>query len=290
MMNQIRLFDYSKYFNFKMLLSIGALVFLFGCASVQLPPEIEAELNPAQLVTPAAPALPTATAVYIPEVPAPAAAESSEVSSYPEPAAEGADSAYPAAEAEIDVDAVLEETSLVAEAITKIDPDTLVPAAEQSEATYLELGWPDLVPADFSADAIYAKYQEELSQYQDGDPQAQEVFQKMQEEFNNAPTNDELNGKLVRVPGFITPLDYSSDTVTEFLLVPYFGACIHVPPPPVNQTVFVSTGAEDGIALEDTFAPIWVMGVLATESTTTELAMAGYTITDAKIELYSYEQ
>ena len=58
----------------------------------------------------------------------------------------------------------------------------------------------------------------------------------------NAPVNTELDGKQVKIPGFIVPLDVAKDgTVSEFFLVPYFGACIHVPPPPPNQIVYVTT-------------------------------------------------
>ena len=47
---------------------------------------------------------------------------------------------------------------------------------------------------------------------------------------------EEYNGKQVKLPGFVVPLEYSDKgRVKEFLLVPYFGACIHYPPPPPNQ-------------------------------------------------------
>ncbi|MFK7875456.1 MAG: DUF3299 domain-containing protein, partial [Paracoccaceae bacterium] len=48
------------------------------------------------------------------------------------------------------------------------------------------------------------------------------------------------NGKIVRLPGFIVPIDYSGTGVVAFILVPFVGACVHVPPPPANQLVFVT--------------------------------------------------
>lgn len=48
-----------------------------------------------------------------------------------------------------------------------------------------------------------------------------------------------LDRKTVAIPGFMVPLEDDADQVTEFLLVPFAGACIHVPPPPPNQMVFV---------------------------------------------------
>lgn len=313
MINLFNLSDNLK--QIQLFFVFSAFMLLFGCSTPDFS-ELEAEINAAALVTPAAPALPTDTTAQNPDAVAESGIElnvepavESELSAYPEPVAEGgypepvaevADGAYPAVETENVTEPVVEaapdtvadeaDAGQTAQLVTDLNPAAVAPAADQSSAASLELEWADLIPADFSADAIYEKYQEELSKYPDGDPKAQEVYTQMQEEFNNAPTNEELNGKLVRVPGFITALDYSADTVTEFLLVPYFGACIHVPPPPVNQTVFVTTDIADGIAIEDTFAPIWVVGVLQTESTSTELATAGYTIIDAKIETYSDQQ
>ncbi len=65
------------------------------------------------------------------------------------------------------------------------------------------------------------------------------------QDFN---VNKSLEGATVRLPGFIVPLEaVKSGDVSEFLLVPYFGSCIHVPPPPPNQIVYVHTGKRSGI-------------------------------------------
>lgn len=49
-----------------------------------------------------------------------------------------------------------------------------------------------------------------------------------------------LNGKAVKIPGFMVPLDdMEYESVGRFLLVPDPQACIHVPPPPANQMIFV---------------------------------------------------
>ena len=52
-----------------------------------------------------------------------------------------------------------------------------------------------------------------------------------------------LNGAQVRIPGYVLPLEFEGTRVREFLLVPYVGACIHVPAPPPNQMVFVRTAS-----------------------------------------------
>ncbi|MCP4358345.1 MAG: DUF3299 domain-containing protein [Chloroflexi bacterium] len=175
-----------------------------------------------------------------------------------------------------------------------VPPPTEEPVATEeptpfvlNDIIYQEIMWDGLVPTDFTPDAIMAKYQDQLAQFEDGSKDAVAVYEKMQEEFNDAPVNEALNETFVRIPGFIAPLEYTDNIITEFLLVPYFGACIHTPPPPANQTVLVVTDDGQGIKPEDAYNPIWVMGKLTTDGTTTELAQAGYFIQDAVIEPYT---
>ncbi len=155
------------------------------------------------------------------------------------------------------------------------------------DVVYREIMWDGLIPVDFTAESIMAKYAEQLAEIEDGSPAASELYSKMQAEFSTAPVNEVLDDTLVRIPGFIAPLNYADQLITEFLLVPYFGACIHVPPPPANQTVLVKAAAGQGIKAEDSYNPVWVMGKLTVEGTTTELATAGYYIQDALLEPYA---
>ena len=83
-------------------------------------------------------------------------------------------------------------------------------------------------------------------------------------------TNPELNGASVKIPGYLLPLEFSDNLVTEFLLVPYVGACIHTPPPPPNQIVHVNS--EFGVVSNDLYAPVWVEGVMKTESLSATLS------------------
>ena len=95
---------------------------------------------------------------------------------------------------------------------------------------------------------------------------------------------EELDGKLVRVPGFVLPFEYSaSGKISEFLLVPYFGACIHTPPPPPNQMVYVT--AENPVALGQQWEAIWAIGVLRTKKHLNEIGDAAYTL-----EIQSWEK
>ena len=92
----------------------------------------------------------------------------------------------------------------------------------------------------------------------------------------------ELDGKRVRIGGYIVPLDFEATRVTEFLLVPFVGACIHVPPPPANQIIYVK--AERGFDVQGTFDPVWVTGILKVTTEFTGLAEAGYRIEAERVE------
>jgi hypothetical protein len=92
------------------------------------------------------------------------------------------------------------------------------------------------------------------------------------------------NGKLVRIPGYLVPLEYEGSGVTAALLVPYVGACVHVPPPPPNQLVYVTTGDPyESIGL---FEPVYVTGMFGTAATATQLAEVGYALSADLIESY----
>jgi hypothetical protein len=101
-----------------------------------------------------------------------------------------------------------------------------------------------------------------------------------------------LDGQSVRIPGYLLPLDFSDEKVTEFLLVPTIGACIHVPPPPANQMVHVRYG--EGFAAAGLYEPVWVEGILKTESMSTDLSLvdgsaevaSSYTLQAAAVSLY----
>ena len=93
---------------------------------------------------------------------------------------------------------------------------------------------------------------------------------------DGAPVVEALNDKVVRLPGFVVPVEFDGTNVSEFLLVPYFGACIHTPPPPANQIVYVKS--EKGVAVQGLFAAVNVTGKLKTLQTSSELAEAGYTM------------
>jgi hypothetical protein len=112
------------------------------------------------------------------------------------------------------------------------------------------------------------------------------LYQTIQKEMTKAPLNEKLNEQWIKLPGFIAPIKHKGTLITEFLLVPYFGACIHVPPPPVNQIVLVKTAQGHGIETNDAFKPVWVMGQIHVQRKKTEVGEAGYRISEATIAPY----
>ena len=95
-----------------------------------------------------------------------------------------------------------------------------------------------------------------------------------------------LAGKLVKIPGFTVPLEDWASSAAEFLLVPYVGACIHTPPPPPNQLVYIEM--EDGKRAKlDGWNPVWVEGVLEIEITESVYGDVGFTLTGQRV--YPYE-
>jgi hypothetical protein len=97
-----------------------------------------------------------------------------------------------------------------------------------------------------------------------------------------APVVEALDGQRVKLGGYVVPLDFDATKVKEFLLVPFVGACIHVPPPPANQIVYVKSDA--GFEVKGSFDPVWVTGRLRAAHTSTGLAETGYAIDAERVE------
>jgi hypothetical protein len=106
--------------------------------------------------------------------------------------------------------------------------------------------------------------------------------------------NKELNGQRVRMGGYLLPLEVSGTEVIEFLLVPYVGACIHVPPPPPNQIIYVKAEKGVGYKSRNQFDTVLVTGVISARSIVKDLFLKdgsadiniGYSIKASRIEPY----
>jgi len=165
----------------------------------------------------------------------------------------------------------------------KSPPKTPVPDAEPDAGSITELDWDALIPAEWRPDKIMEEYN--VDELADDDPRAQELWDKLQALWKQAPVVEALNGKRVRLPGFVVPVDWDAEKIGEFLLVPYYGACIHVPPPPANQTVHV-IAAKGREYSGDLFDTVWVTGTLRIEHYSGEMAEAGYRLEATAVEPY----
>jgi hypothetical protein len=95
-----------------------------------------------------------------------------------------------------------------------------------------------------------------------------------------------LDGKVVRIPGFVVPLDDFQEDGAEFLLVPYYGACVHSPPPPPNQIVMVEMEGKKSIKM-NLFDAVWMSGKLKIASVESPYGTVGYQLVGLKVEPYS---
>lgn len=187
---------------------------------------------------------------------------------------------------------------LVAACSGPVEPDA-EPAVEPPRTIY----WEELLPEGEieEIDRLFGEYFASLDN-QLQSQQAQSLFGVAEGEgaYANIPEGsaldfmpqlgtfnvvEELDGVRVRIPGYVLPFEYSeSGEITEFLLVPYFGACIHTPPPPPNQLVYVT--AETPAPLGNQWEAIWAIGVLRAKRHMNELGDAAYTLEIEAWETY----
>ncbi len=142
--------------------------------------------------------------------------------------------------------------------------------------------WDDLRPADYELPDLLAQL--DVRTLSDDSREAQTLWQQLRQEWAKAPVVAALEGAYVRLGGFVVPLRQDGARVQEFLLVPYYGACIHTPPPPANQVVHVVLSGQ-GESLQ-TFDAVWVTGRLRIARLTHDLADAGYRIDAERIERF----
>ena len=143
-------------------------------------------------------------------------------------------------------------------------------------ATLLEIGWDDLIPPG-------VRYAEIIGE---GDLDETKDTWSPIFDANATKLNENLNGAYVRLPGFILPLEIGAKGVTDFILVPYVGACIHTPPPPPNQLVFAQ--AKTPWPSDQLWDAVWVVGTLRTQLQSTEIAQTGYALAVDTMEIYEW--
>jgi len=154
--------------------------------------------------------------------------------------------------------------------------------SNKSGDAFKEIAWESLIPKNWDAMAPFKGLK--LDKMEDGDPRAVEALLKAKQYWKNAPIDPSMDGASVRIPGFVVSLEREGESLKEFLLVPYFGACIHVPPPPANQIIHVHSAKP----VKDirTMDAVWIDGVLKVERSDTMMGSAGYSMTSVKVEPY----
>lgn len=158
------------------------------------------------------------------------------------------------------------------------------PAGAAASASPPEISWDDLIPPDWDP----RKEAEEIMRGvmgPDGTPATQAAYDSLRKLWDEAPVNPKMAGRTVRIPGYIVPLEQGKSGIREFLLVPYFGACIHTPPPPANQIIHVNamtpaTGVRS-------MSAVWVEGTLGVQRAKSSMGVSGYTLAATKVEKYT---
>ncbi len=153
---------------------------------------------------------------------------------------------------------------------------------------YKTIDWNDLMPdpwvKEMSKDmAAMSK----LSYLQDSSDEATKAMNAIRKKLDEAPIVKTQLNKKVRIPGYAVPLDAERSDKREFLLVPYFGACIHTPPPPANQIVLVRPTAQSKIKkMPESMDVLWVEGELKEGRVSTGQGVSGYLLEAVSVAPY----
>jgi uncharacterized protein len=161
-----------------------------------------------------------------------------------------------------------------------VHPGSLQGRADGS--TFRTIKWDALVPPNWNPMAEFKDLN--FAILDDGDPRAVALLKRLREVWDAAPVHAAMVGQAVRIPGYVVPLEDSKDGMKEFLLVPYFGACIHSPPPPANQIIHVlPRQPAKGLRSMDA---VWISGVLAQDRVDTHMGVSGWTMAAQRVEPY----
>lgn len=158
--------------------------------------------------------------------------------------------------------------------------------AANAATTALQLTWADLIPSEERGKqrVVTGVVQHEEAgglRPRGGTLTLNDLPLNPAEAGEAAEVRTDLDGKLVRILGYVVPMALSGTKVTEFLLVPFIGACVHVPPPPANQVVFVAS--PKGLEFAGLFQAVAVTGTISAVPFSTDLAEVGYQIKASEV-------
>ena len=151
-------------------------------------------------------------------------------------------------------------------------------------SAYKEVEWDELMPDGWRKKVILELTRmRRYGSLTDGDPRADEAYARLKKTWDAAPPTKTYIGKPIRIAGYVVPLDAERMQSSDFLLVPYFGACVHSPPPPANQIILIKPPKGSRFRTMDA---IWVEGILTEGKTSSEVGTSTYVLTADKITPY----
>lgn len=150
-----------------------------------------------------------------------------------------------------------------------------VPAFAQPKGKYMPMDWLGLLPPGWDPKAVLQQAQIDPRMIGEGSEAEWEAWKRLRHIWDNAPVRTDLDGQAIRMAGYVVAIEQNLNATREFLLVPYYGACIHSPPPPINQIVLVRMNRPTRIASMDV---VWVWGTLSTQRRQTYMGSAGYSL------------
>jgi len=149
---------------------------------------------------------------------------------------------------------------------------------------FRETRWYELVPAGWDPNQQARQIRRGMRDLPDTDPRAIAMLNELRDVWDDAPINADLDGAAVRIPGYVVPLEESSRGLKEFLLVPYFGACIHSPPPPSNQIIHVRLQRpRPGVHAMDA---VWISGEIHGQRSASSMGISSYAMSAVAVEHY----
>ncbi len=183
---------------------------------------------------------------------------------------------------------------LVPAHLADVDPVAHLTAEQQDLVGWIMYMLETLPPRTADTEDLYESLDEEMPLIKKYNIDLKKIMEQTQE-IRTAVVN-ELDGQHVRMPGYLLPLEITDARVTQFLLVPYVGACIHAPPPPPNQIVYVKVNQAQGLKRGGLglYDPVWVTGKIKAKSMVKDLFFIdgsanvdiGYTMQADHVELY----
>lgn len=153
---------------------------------------------------------------------------------------------------------------------------------------YKTIDWNDLMPEDWVKEmTTEMSKMSKLNGLLDGSVEATKAMADLRKKLDEAPIVKSQVNQKIRLPGYAVPLDADRNSKREFLLVPYFGACIHTPPPPSNQIVLVRPTANSKIKkMPESMDVLWVEGELKEARVNTSQGVSGYMLEAINIAPY----